>query len=86
MGHNDIARKLTKEELMQLENYDPEYKADLSTSPCKDCPARYVGCHINCYKYQLFRQVRDSYNAAMHKEHESYLNSYKYSFRSKRRK
>ena len=73
--HN-IARKLTKEELMQLENYDPEYKVDVLIAPCKDCPTRYLGCHNKCYKYQAFRQARDNYNEVVRKEYEAASNSY----------
>lgn len=64
--------KLIPEELMQLENYDPEYKVDVSTAPCKDCPTRYIGCHNRCYKYQAFRQARDEYNAMVRKEREAH--------------
>ena len=88
--------KLIQEELMQLENYDPEHKVDISTAPCKDCPTRYLGCHNKCYKYQAFRQARDEYNEMIKKEREAYLRyylydlakscKYSYSIRSKRRK
>ena len=71
-------RKLTQKELMQLENYDPEYKVDASFSPCKDCPNRYLGCHDKCYKYQAFRQARDEYNEMVRKEREAYSNDYLY--------
>lgn len=75
---NDIKdhRKLTKEELMQLENYDPEYKVDALIAPCKDCPTRYLGCHDKCYKYQAFRQARDEYNEIARKEREAASNNY----------
>lgn len=89
-------RKLTKEELMQLENYDPEHKVDSLIAPCKDCPNRYLGCHDKCYKYQAFRQARDEYNEMVRKEREAYSSDYLcdlskpfrhgYSIRSKRRK
>lgn len=26
------------------------------TSPCKDCPDRYVGCHSKCDKYLEFKE------------------------------
>ena len=71
-------RRLTQAELMQLENYDPEYKVDASFSPCKDCPTRYLGCHNKCYKYQAFRQARDEYNEMVRKEREAYSNDYLY--------
>ena len=71
-------RKLTQEELMQLENYDPEYKVDVLTAPCKDCPTRYLGCHDNCYKYRAFRQARDEYNEMVRKEREAYSNDHLY--------
>ena len=73
-GSNDVTRKLTKEELMQLENYDPEYKVDVTSAPCKDCPTRYLGCHDKCYKYQAFRQARDEYNELVRKKREEYSN------------
>ena len=88
--------KLTQKELMQLENYDSEYKVDASFSPCKDCPNRYLGCHDKCYKYRAFRQARDEYNEMARKEREAYSNDYLYdlskpykhgySIRCKRRK
>ena len=69
-------RKLTQEELMQLENYDPEYKVDASFSPCKDCPTRYLGCHAKCYKYIVYRQARDDYNERIRKERHMYLSTF----------
>ena len=75
---NKVTRKLSKEELMQLENYDPEYKVDVLTAPCKDCPKRCLGCHDKCYKYQAFRQARDEYNEMVRKEREAYSNDYLY--------
>ena len=71
MSNNTIAQKLTKEELMQLENYDPEYKVNVRFAPCKDCTNRHLGCHAKCYKYQVYRQARDEYNAVARKEHDS---------------
>lgn len=93
---NKVTRKRTKEELMQLENYDPEYKVDVLVAPCKDCPKRYLGCHDKCYKYQTFRQARDEYNEQVSKKREDYTTTYLYdlakpyrhgySIRRKRRK
>lgn len=93
---NKTQHKLTKEELMQLENYDPEYKVDALKAPCKNCPTRYLGCHDKCYKYQAFRQARDEYNKVVRKRNAEYANVYfcdlsipykhGYSVRSKRRK
>ena len=71
-------RKLTQEELMRLENYDPEYKVDVLIAPCKDCPTRYLGCHDKCYKYQAFRQARDEYNEMVRKKREEYSNDHLY--------
>ena len=65
-------RKLTQEELMLLENYDPEHKVDVLIAPCKDCPNRCLGCHNKCYKYQAFRQAHDEYNEMVRKEREAY--------------
>ena len=75
---NNVTRKLTKAELMRLENYDPEYKVDVQIAPCKNCPTRYLGCHNKCYKYQSFRQARDEYNEMIRKEREAASNDYLY--------
>ena len=59
-----------------LENYDPEYKANPRFAPCKNCPNRHLGCHAKCYKYQAFRQARNEYNEVARKEREACTKDY----------
>ena len=76
MSNSNVKRRLTREELMQLENYDPEYKANSQLAPCKDCPNRCLGCHSKCYKYQVFRQERNKYAEAARRAREEYSNDH----------
>lgn len=54
----------------------------MNKAPCKDCPDRQVGCHINCEEYLAFakekRELNEAINKARHEEqlrktHRSYI-------------
>lgn len=36
----------------------------LRNAPCHRCPARTVGCHSTCEKYQLYKTCRDEWSRA----------------------
>lgn len=40
----------------------------LTTSPCKGCEDRYVGCHGKCEAYIAFKRTREKENITVHKK------------------
>lgn len=50
----------------------------LYKAPCKNCPARHVGCHADCADYQDFRKKQDEENEIISKNKANISNSYDY--------
>jgi len=40
----------------------------LTTSPCKGCEDRHVGCHSECDAYIAFKNIREEEREAVHKK------------------
>ena len=37
-------------------------------NPCKDCPDRHIGCHLDCERYLAWRKVYDEWNSKVFNE------------------
>lgn len=40
------------------------------STPCRECPARYPGCHARCDRYAAFRRGRDAANLARQRDND----------------
>lgn len=40
------------------------------STPCRECPGRYPGCHAKCSRYTDFRRRTDAANLARQREND----------------